>query len=136
MEHQSSNGCGFGSTHDLEKLRLRSIERMDSAASSSGLLTPDGLSPGGAPQRASRRHRTEPFLIGVAGGTASGKTTVCDQIVQRLNGRPTFSVKGNCFSFGWHPRLQIFLPFPSFLHHVASPFSHSNSYLQINVWSC
>jgi len=32
-----------------------------------------------------RRHRTEPFLIGVAGGTASGKTTVCDQIIQRLH---------------------------------------------------
>ncbi len=29
-----------------------------------------------------RRH---PFLIGVAGGTASGKTTVCDRIMQRLN---------------------------------------------------
>lgn len=28
-----------------------------------------------------RRH---PFLIGVAGGTASGKTTVCDLIMQRL----------------------------------------------------
>ena len=28
--------------------------------------------------------RNEPFLIGVAGGTASGKTTVCDQIIQRL----------------------------------------------------
>ncbi|KAG1666980.1 hypothetical protein FOA52_004263 [Chlamydomonas sp. UWO 241] len=26
-----------------------------------------------------------PFLIGVAGGTASGKTTVCDLIMQRLN---------------------------------------------------
>lgn len=26
-----------------------------------------------------------PFLIGVAGGTASGKTTVCDRIMQRLH---------------------------------------------------
>ena len=31
-----------------------------------------------------RSHRSEPFLIGVAGGTASGKTTVCDLIIQRL----------------------------------------------------
>lgn len=30
-----------------------------------------------------RQHR-HPFLIGVAGGTASGKTTVCDMIMQRL----------------------------------------------------
>lgn len=29
-----------------------------------------------------RRH---PFIIGVAGGTASGKTTVCDRIMQRLH---------------------------------------------------
>ncbi|MEW5300765.1 MAG: hypothetical protein WDW36_003672 [Sanguina aurantia] len=30
------------------------------------------------------RHRSQPFFIGVAGGTASGKTTVCDMIMQRL----------------------------------------------------
>jgi len=29
--------------------------------------------------------RTKPFIIGVAGGTASGKTTVCRQIIQKLN---------------------------------------------------
>lgn len=27
----------------------------------------------------------QPFFIGVAGGTASGKTTVCDHIMQRLH---------------------------------------------------
>lgn len=31
-----------------------------------------------------RAHRQQPFIIGVAGGTASGKTTVCDLIIQRL----------------------------------------------------
>eukprot|EP00195_Chlamydomonas_chlamydogama_P006679 CAMPEP_0202904784 /NCGR_PEP_ID=MMETSP1392-20130828/31085_1 /ASSEMBLY_ACC=CAM_ASM_000868 /TAXON_ID=225041 /ORGANISM="Chlamydomonas chlamydogama, Strain SAG 11-48b" /LENGTH=471 /DNA_ID=CAMNT_0049592593 /DNA_START=103 /DNA_END=1515 /DNA_ORIENTATION=+ len=31
------------------------------------------------------RHNRHPFIIGVAGGTASGKTTVCDRIMQRLN---------------------------------------------------
>lgn len=30
-------------------------------------------------------HRRCPFVIGVAGGTASGKTTVCDNIIQRLH---------------------------------------------------
>ncbi|KAI3433695.1 hypothetical protein D9Q98_003504 [Chlorella vulgaris] len=41
---------------------------------------------GGSPHRgAGRGHRNEPFVIGVAGGTASGKTTVCDQIMQRLH---------------------------------------------------
>lgn len=29
--------------------------------------------------------RQMPFFIGVAGGTASGKTTVCDHIMQRLH---------------------------------------------------
>ena len=29
-------------------------------------------------------HRQDPFFIGVAGGTASGKSTVCDAIMQRL----------------------------------------------------
>ncbi|GAX74417.1 hypothetical protein CEUSTIGMA_g1865.t1 [Chlamydomonas eustigma] len=37
---------------------------------------------GGSPSFRQLRH---PFLIGVAGGTASGKTTVCDRIMQRLN---------------------------------------------------
>jgi pantothenate kinase len=27
----------------------------------------------------------QPFVIGVAGGTASGKTTVCDMIIQQLH---------------------------------------------------
>ncbi|PNW72116.1 hypothetical protein CHLRE_16g681850v5 [Chlamydomonas reinhardtii] len=35
-----------------------------------------------SPQFRQNRH---PFLIGVAGGTASGKTTVCDRIMQRLH---------------------------------------------------
>lgn len=43
---------------------------------------PAGSSPGGASSRGFRR-ASEPFIIGVAGGTASGKTTVCDQIIQR-----------------------------------------------------
>lgn len=33
-----------------------------------------------------RTHKqTAPFFIGVAGGTASGKTSLCDQVAQRLN---------------------------------------------------
>lgn len=35
--------------------------------------------------RGTRRQRSQPFFIGVAGGTASGKTTVCDYIMQRLH---------------------------------------------------
>ncbi|KAL6770595.1 hypothetical protein ACKKBF_B31885 [Auxenochlorella protothecoides x Auxenochlorella symbiontica] len=38
----------------------------------------------GSPHRKRWTQRQEPFFIGVAGGTASGKTTVCDLIIQRL----------------------------------------------------
>lgn len=39
----------------------------------------------GAHEPVSLKRRYSPFLIGVAGGTASGKTTVCNRIMQRLN---------------------------------------------------
>jgi uridine kinase len=32
-------------------------------------------------------HRDEPFIIGVSGGTASGKTTVCHKIVSMLKSK-------------------------------------------------
>ncbi|KAK9854764.1 hypothetical protein WJX84_001359 [Apatococcus fuscideae] len=44
----------------------------------------DGQSSSRAGAR-STRGRNQSFLIGVAGGTASGKTTVCDSIMQRLH---------------------------------------------------
>eukprot|EP00879_Flechtneria_rotunda_P011328 GHRR01011833.1.p1 GENE.GHRR01011833.1~~GHRR01011833.1.p1 ORF type:complete len:489 (+),score=128.33 GHRR01011833.1:1545-3011(+) len=46
----------------------------------SGLLLKEGDEPPGKSP-----HRRCPFVIGVAGGTASGKTTVCDKIMQRLH---------------------------------------------------
>ncbi|KAF8072566.1 UKL1 [Scenedesmus sp. PABB004] len=68
------------------------ISRSSSAAADvlsagSGLLLPptEGAgddAPGG---RSPCERRRCPFVIGVAGGTASGKTTVCDQIIQRLH---------------------------------------------------
>lgn len=87
MATEATNGDGFKLSDELEKLKVRALERMDSQASSS-LLSPSGTSPGATQRGTFRSHRTEPFIIGVAGGTASGKTTVCDQIVQRLNGKP------------------------------------------------
>ncbi len=85
METQTSNGSGFRLSDALEKLKVSELQRMDSQASS--ILSPNGTSPGATQRGTFRSHRTEPFIIGVAGGTASGKTTVCDQIVQRLNGK-------------------------------------------------
>ena len=42
----------------------------------------------------------EPFLIGVAGGTASGKTTVCDHIIQRLSNQRVSLLALDCFYRG------------------------------------
>lgn len=53
-----------------------------------------------------------PFVIGVAGGTASGKATVCDMIIQQLHDHrvvlinevnlPSFCLFVMiCFTFGW-----------------------------------
>ena len=78
----SPNGGSKGDLrNEFANMRVGGLERFDSSASSLG-----GMSPGHSQRGPHRSHRTEPFLIGVAGGTASGKTTVCDQIVQRLNG--------------------------------------------------
>lgn len=93
MAGESTNGDSFRLSDELNKLKVRSLERMDSQASSQGaLISPSAASPGATQRGTYRSHRTEPFLIGVAGGTASGKTTVCDQIVQRLNGKQFFDL--------------------------------------------
>lgn len=39
----------------------------------------------------------EPFIIGVAGGTASGKTTVCQQIVDRLEDKRVVVISQDSF---------------------------------------
>lgn len=86
MAHQSPDGDRINIHNGLEKLNVKGLTRLDSVHSNpDGLLSPGGSSPGHSQRGAGRSHRTEPFIIGVAGGTASGKTTVCDQIVQRLN---------------------------------------------------
>lgn len=87
MAQQSPDGGRTNIANGLEKLNVRGLTRLDSVHSNpDSLLSPSGSSPGHSQRGAGRSHRTEPFIIGVAGGTASGKTTVCDQIVQRLNG--------------------------------------------------
>ena len=66
----------------LESLKVKRSLSLNNSPSK----TPHGLSPTSSFNYGGRKHRTEPFFIGVAGGTASGKTTVCDQIIQRLHG--------------------------------------------------
>lgn len=73
---------------ELESLKLQTATSLNSPSKASG------TSPSYSSGR--RLHRNEPFFIGVAGGTASGKTTVCDQIMQRLHG-----------TIHWGPKSQI-----------------------------
>jgi pantothenate kinase len=87
--HQQSGNSRSGSG-DLSRLVV-STGRSPSSLRLSRELSQtwhdgDSICSGGSPHRgAGRGHRNEPFFIGVAGGTASGKTTVCDQIIQRLH---------------------------------------------------
>ena len=47
-----------------------------------------------------RVHRNrEPFLIGVTGGTASGKTTVCEQIIHALSDQRVVLISQDSFYF-------------------------------------
>jgi hypothetical protein len=60
-------------------MRSRTInERSVSLAGTSS----DAAAQGSSPRARTMRH---PFVVGIAGGTASGKTTVCDKIMQRLH---------------------------------------------------
>lgn len=91
-----------GAAAVFERLSLASGERTPSLGSSSqggsGLIRTESSVRG-----AGRSHRTEPFVIGVAGGTASGKTTVCDQIVQRLNDQCVVMLAQDSFYRGLTP---------------------------------
>lgn len=63
---------------DLVLDGLRTITMQDGTGRS-------GKSPRALANSPSFRQNRHPFIIGVAGGTASGKTTVCDKIMQRLH---------------------------------------------------
>jgi hypothetical protein len=71
---------------ELTDAILEVPERASASATSSGAPKVNRRgSTGGGAASGKRAHGGISFLIGVAGGTASGKTTVCDQIMQRLH---------------------------------------------------
>ena len=51
-------------------------------------------------ERVERNGGKEPFLIGVAGGTASGKTTVCDLIMHNLQEKRVVLIAQDSFYRG------------------------------------
>ncbi|KAG8048045.1 hypothetical protein GUJ93_ZPchr0008g13142 [Zizania palustris] len=82
-------------------LRLSPSSLPSSPSSSSGFngtadasAAADGFAP---PPAAGSK---QPFLIGVSGGTASGKTTVCDMIIQQLHDHRVVLVNQDSFYHG------------------------------------
>mmetsp|Transcript_8847 Transcript_8847/g.26519 ORF Transcript_8847/g.26519 Transcript_8847/m.26519 type:complete len:510 (+) Transcript_8847:174-1703(+) len=78
---------GLAEAHKAQSDSLSPLRRPGDRSNVSSVSTVSWRALGDSPNtaRASRRHRSQPFFIGVAGGTASGKTTVCDLVKQRLN---------------------------------------------------
>ncbi|XP_027353043.1 uridine kinase-like protein 1, chloroplastic isoform X3 [Abrus precatorius] len=64
--------------------------RLDASPTHDSTLTPDYLP-------------NQPFVIGVSGGTASGKTTVCDMIIQQLHDHRVVLVNQDSFYRGLRP---------------------------------
>ncbi|XP_059443589.1 uridine/cytidine kinase UKL1, chloroplastic-like [Corylus avellana] len=64
-----------------------------------GLLDPSTSSPSSLPSLSSAPPK-QPFVIGVSGGTASGKTTVCDMIIQQLHDHRVVLVNQDSFYRG------------------------------------
>ncbi|KAL0395778.1 UNVERIFIED_CONTAM: Uridine kinase-like protein 1, chloroplastic [Sesamum calycinum] len=73
--------------------------RLDSLAAASPSPTP---TPSSYPVRDFPTHK-QPFVIGVSGGTASGKTTVCDMIIQQLHDHRVVLVNQDSFYRGLTP---------------------------------
>ncbi|KAI8466809.1 MAG: putative uracil phosphoribosyl transferase [Monoraphidium minutum] len=67
-----------------------------------GAAAPDGGSPSTSGRRNEQQQerRGQPFIIGVAGGTASGKTTVCSKIMHRLHDRCAVIIHQDSFYRG------------------------------------
>ncbi|KAG2644446.1 hypothetical protein PVAP13_2KG203166 [Panicum virgatum] len=94
----------------LEALRLSSPSSPSSPSSaraspaaathSNGAVYANGTAAAAAVELASPPAARQPFVIGVSGGTASGKTTVCDMIIQQLHDHRVVLVNQDSFYRG------------------------------------
>ncbi|KAK4410000.1 Uridine kinase-like protein 1, chloroplastic [Sesamum angolense] len=75
--------------------------RLNSLAAAAASPTPTPT-PSSYPVRDFPTHK-QPFVIGVSGGTASGKTTVCDMIIQQLHDHRVVLVNQDSFYRGLTP---------------------------------
>ncbi|CAM0952216.1 unnamed protein product [Alopecurus aequalis] len=103
---ESAVGAHFSGLR-LEALRLPSASAPSSPSSSSsgaaaapnGALSNGALHANGA-ELVSPSALRQPFVIGVSGGTASGKTTVCDMIIQQLHDHRVVLINQDSFYRG------------------------------------
>ncbi|XP_047047047.1 uridine/cytidine kinase UKL1, chloroplastic-like [Lolium rigidum] len=102
---ESAVGAHFSGLR-LEALRLPT-PTSPSSPSSSSAPAPAGALPNGAAAHAngaaelvSPSALRQPFVIGVSGGTASGKTTVCDMIIQQLHDHRVVLINQDSFYRG------------------------------------
>jgi uridine kinase len=99
----------------IEALRLSSPSAPSSPSSARAAASPAAHSNGTvyangtaspaavAPELTSPPAVRQPFVIGVSGGTASGKTTVCDMIIQQLHDHRVVLVNQDSFYRGLTP---------------------------------
>ncbi|CAH9115706.1 unnamed protein product [Cuscuta europaea] len=83
-------------------LRLDGLRSPAASSPRSSTPTPTAFASSSAPFTDSSVHK-QPFVIGVSGGTASGKTTVCDMIIQQLHDHRVVLVNQDSFYRGLTP---------------------------------
>ncbi|XP_020088551.1 uridine kinase-like protein 1, chloroplastic isoform X3 [Ananas comosus] len=101
-EKSMDNAMEAASGAHFSGLRLSSSSSAPSSPSSAKASSVRSFSPSAAASAASAAagaHR-QPFVIGVSGGTASGKTTVCDMIIQQLHDHRVVLVNQDSFYRG------------------------------------
>lgn len=81
---------------DVTNTAEKRAQGADEAGSAGGT---DASTKDSPPQRY-HEYTNEPFVIGVAGGTASGKTTVCSEIIQRLSNQRVVIIAQDSFYRG------------------------------------
>ncbi|CAM0911879.1 unnamed protein product [Alopecurus aequalis] len=94
---ESAVGAHFsGLRLDSRRLSSSSLPSSPSSATCNGTADASAAAPSGLASPTAR----QPFVIGVCGGTASGKTTVCDMIIQQLHDHRVVLVNQDSFYRG------------------------------------
>ncbi|KAL7179468.1 hypothetical protein ACSBR1_042793 [Camellia fascicularis] len=97
-ELDGAKGWSFNKNHHFKFSGLRLDGLLSSPSSGRSPALP--LSSSSSSTLADSNGPKQPFVIGVSGGTASGKTTVCDMIIQQLHDHRVVLVNQDSFYRG------------------------------------